>query len=61
MHREGMSYRLIGRNVGLATNTVLDIVRLGASPGVGRGQRGHCDHSSRHRSYLAQVAAHCIK
>jgi len=56
-----MSYCLIGRNVGLATNTVLDIVRLGASPGVGRGQRRHCDRSSRHHSYLAEVAAHYIK
>jgi DNA invertase Pin-like site-specific DNA recombinase len=27
MHREGLSYRLIGRNVGLSKNTVMDIVR----------------------------------
>jgi putative DNA-invertase from lambdoid prophage Rac len=27
MHAEGLSYRLIGRNVGLSKNTVMDIVR----------------------------------
>ena len=27
LHREGLSYRLIGRNVGLSKNTVMDIVR----------------------------------
>jgi DNA invertase Pin-like site-specific DNA recombinase len=27
MHSEGLSYRLIGRNVGLSKNTVMDIVR----------------------------------
>ena len=27
MHREGLSYRLIGRNVGLSKNTVMEIVR----------------------------------
>ena len=27
MHKEGLSYRLIGRNVGLSKNTVMDIVR----------------------------------
>jgi DNA-directed RNA polymerase specialized sigma24 family protein len=26
----GLSYRLIGRNVGLSKNTVMDIVRRGA-------------------------------
>jgi DNA invertase Pin-like site-specific DNA recombinase len=31
MHREGMSYRLIGRNVGLSKNTVMEIVRRGAA------------------------------
>jgi predicted RNA methylase len=30
MHREGLSYRLIGRNVGLSKNAVLEIVRSGA-------------------------------
>jgi putative DNA-invertase from lambdoid prophage Rac len=27
MHKEGPSYRLIGRNVGLSKNTVMEIVR----------------------------------
>jgi DNA invertase Pin-like site-specific DNA recombinase len=27
MHEEGLSYRLIGRNVGLSKNTVMQIVR----------------------------------
>ena len=27
MHKEGLSYRLIGRNVGLSKNTVMNIVR----------------------------------
>jgi DNA invertase Pin-like site-specific DNA recombinase len=27
LHREGLSYRLIGRNVGLSKNTVMEIVR----------------------------------
>jgi len=27
LHKEGLSYRLIGRNVGLSKNTVMDIVR----------------------------------
>ena len=31
MHREGLSYRLIGRNVGLSKNTVMEIVRRGAA------------------------------
>jgi putative DNA-invertase from lambdoid prophage Rac len=31
MHREGLSYRLIGRNVGLSKNTVMEIVRRGAT------------------------------
>jgi hypothetical protein len=26
-HKEGLSYRLIGRNVGLSKNTVMEIVR----------------------------------
>ena len=30
MHRDGLSYRLIGRNVGLSKNTVMEIVRWGA-------------------------------
>ena len=30
MHRDGLSYRLIGRNVGLSKNTVMEIVRRGA-------------------------------
>jgi transposase len=32
MHREGLSYRLIGRNVGLSKNTVMQIVRREAYP-----------------------------
>jgi DNA invertase Pin-like site-specific DNA recombinase len=31
MHREGLSYRLIGRNLGLSKNTVMEIVRRGAT------------------------------
>ena len=31
MHREGLSYRLIGRNLGLSKNTVMAIVRRGAT------------------------------
>jgi hypothetical protein len=27
MHKEGLSYRLIGRNLGLSKNTVMEIVR----------------------------------
>jgi DNA invertase Pin-like site-specific DNA recombinase len=27
MHRDGLSYRLIGRNIGLTKNTVMQIVR----------------------------------
>ena len=27
MHRDGLSYRLIGRNLGLSKNTVMAIVR----------------------------------
>jgi len=27
MHKEGLSYRLIGRNGGLSKNTVMEIVR----------------------------------
>jgi DNA invertase Pin-like site-specific DNA recombinase len=47
LHREGLSYRLIGRNLGLSKNTVMAIVQR--APG-GRGpeankaqsvQRGH--------------------
>ena len=30
LHREGLSYRLIGRNVGLSKNTVMEIVRRDA-------------------------------
>jgi putative DNA-invertase from lambdoid prophage Rac len=30
MHKEGLSYRLIGRNVGLSKNTVMEIVRRSA-------------------------------
>jgi putative DNA-invertase from lambdoid prophage Rac len=30
MHEEGLSYRLIGRNVGLSKNTVMEIVRRAA-------------------------------
>jgi transposase len=29
LHDEGLSYRLIARNVGLSKNTVMDIVRRG--------------------------------
>ena len=31
MHRDGLSYRLIGRNVGLSKNTVMEIVKRGAT------------------------------
>jgi DNA invertase Pin-like site-specific DNA recombinase len=31
LHREGLSYRLIGRNVGLFKNTVMDIIRREAA------------------------------
>ena len=31
MHKEGLSYRLIGRNVGLSKNTVMGIVRRDAA------------------------------
>jgi IS30 family transposase len=30
MHKEGLSYRLIGRNLGLSKNTVMEIVRRNA-------------------------------
>ena len=30
VHEEGLSYRLIGRNVGLSKNTVMEIVRRAA-------------------------------
>jgi len=32
MHQEGLSYRLIGRNVGLSKNTVMDIIKRAATP-----------------------------
>ena len=32
MHKEGLSYRLIGRNVGLSKNTVMDIVKRAVAP-----------------------------
>ena len=31
LHGEGLSYRLIGRNVGLSKNTVMEIIRRDAS------------------------------
>ena len=31
MHRKGLSYRLIGRNLGLSKNTVMQIVKRGAT------------------------------
>jgi DNA invertase Pin-like site-specific DNA recombinase len=31
MHREGLSYRLIGRNLGLSKNTVMEIVNREAA------------------------------
>ena len=31
LHEEGLSYRLIGRNVGLSKNTVMDIVKRAAA------------------------------
>jgi putative DNA-invertase from lambdoid prophage Rac len=31
MHKEGLSYRLIGRSVGLSKNTVMDIVKRAAT------------------------------
>jgi DNA invertase Pin-like site-specific DNA recombinase len=33
MRKEGLSYRLIGRNVGLSKNTVMDIVKRGTAAG----------------------------
>ena len=30
-HRQGLSYRLIGRNLGLSKNTVMEMVRRAAS------------------------------
>ena len=30
MRKDGLSYRLIGRNLGLSKNTVMDIVRRGS-------------------------------
>ena len=38
MHRDGLYYRLIGRNVGLSKNTVMNIIRREA---VARGRRPH--------------------
>jgi DNA-directed RNA polymerase specialized sigma24 family protein len=32
MHKEGLSYHLIGRNVGLSKNTVMDIVKRAVAP-----------------------------
>jgi DNA invertase Pin-like site-specific DNA recombinase len=32
LHSEGLSYRLIGRNVGLSKNTVMNIIRRGEPP-----------------------------
>jgi hypothetical protein len=31
MHKDGLLYRLIGRNVGLSKNTVMEIVRRGVT------------------------------
>jgi putative DNA-invertase from lambdoid prophage Rac len=31
MHREGLSYRLIGRNLGLSKNTVMQIIKRNAA------------------------------
>jgi putative DNA-invertase from lambdoid prophage Rac len=31
LHAEGLSYRLIARNLGLSKNTVMDIVKRGAA------------------------------
>src|SRR5215813_2656491 len=39
MHADGLSYRLIARNVGLSKNTVMDIVRRGS---VERNSGGFC-------------------
>jgi putative DNA-invertase from lambdoid prophage Rac len=36
MHKEGLSYRLIGRNVGLSKNTVMEIVRRDTANGGSR-------------------------
>src|SRR5262245_58751942 len=33
MHRDGLSYRLIGRNVGLSKNTVMEVVKRGLRAG----------------------------
>ena len=32
MHADGLSYRLIARNVGMSKNTVMDIVRRNTHP-----------------------------
>jgi hypothetical protein len=39
MHREGLSYRLIGRSVGLSKNTVMEIVRRSLIKTGERGRR----------------------
>jgi hypothetical protein len=46
MHKEGLSYPLIGRNVGLSKNTVMDMY------GVTRPIRGVEAAESRHRPVL---------
>jgi hypothetical protein len=35
MHADGLSYRLIARNVGLSKNTVMAIVKRGGEPTTG--------------------------
>jgi putative DNA-invertase from lambdoid prophage Rac len=31
LHREGLSYRLIGRNLGMSKNTVMEIIKRGSN------------------------------
>jgi hypothetical protein len=32
MYKDGLCYRLIGRNIGLSKNTVMDIVKRAVAP-----------------------------
>jgi hypothetical protein len=47
IHKEGLSYRLIGRNVGLSKNTVIEIVKQRNSDDMqSRDQSGKCVNHS---------------
>jgi hypothetical protein len=50
MHRDGLSYRLIGRDVGLSKNNVMEIVRRGAIPwgDVSTADDRHSQHRGLH-------------